>query len=227
MGARTLSKKTGPTVSEDLTTYSAQEGNEAASLHLLDLVLEGLCRVVPIAARLMPPGAAFCPVFGGAFTVRFVTFSVVMGDGTDLNVTAAIGLQAHAPLQRVPGAATTSRRGGSAVLTGHGIVSPGSWRGRKEPYWGAWLTCESSRVRMYESSTIPPACRSLHGRAGRRTGPLCGGRSRRRTTASCSEDKMKRLVAELQSQQAEGARLDADIADKLKALGFGDREPSR
>ena len=40
---------------------------------------------------LMPPGAAFCPVFGGAFTVRFVTFSVVMGDGTDLNVTAAIG----------------------------------------------------------------------------------------------------------------------------------------
>ena len=35
----------------------------------------------------MPPGAAFCPVFGGAFTVRFVTFSVVMGDGTDLNVT--------------------------------------------------------------------------------------------------------------------------------------------
>ena len=23
----------------------------------------------------MPPGAAFCPVFGGAFTVRFVTFS--------------------------------------------------------------------------------------------------------------------------------------------------------
>ena len=43
--------------------------------------------------RLMPPGAAFCPVFGGAFTVRFVTFSVVMGDGTDLNVTAAIGLQ--------------------------------------------------------------------------------------------------------------------------------------
>ena len=27
--------------------------------------------------RLMPPGAAFCPVFSGAFTVRFVTFSVV------------------------------------------------------------------------------------------------------------------------------------------------------
>ena len=34
----------------------------------------------------MPPSAAFCPVFGGAFTVRFVTFSVVMGDGNDLNV---------------------------------------------------------------------------------------------------------------------------------------------
>ena len=38
------------------------------------------CRVdlVPRSAncgRLMPPGAAFCPVFGGAFTVRFVIFS--------------------------------------------------------------------------------------------------------------------------------------------------------
>ena len=63
----------------------AQEGNEAASLHPLDLSARGLCHVVPRSAncgRLMPPGAAFCPVFGGAFTVRFVTFSVVMGDGT-------------------------------------------------------------------------------------------------------------------------------------------------
>ena len=41
----------------------------------------------------MPPGAAFCPVFGGAFTVRFVTFSVVMGDGTDLN--GARGADSH------------------------------------------------------------------------------------------------------------------------------------
>ena len=41
------------------------------------------------------------------------------------------------------------------------------------------------------------------------------------------EAKMKRLVAELQSQQGEGARLDAAIADNLKVLGFGDREPSR
>ena len=95
MGARTLSEKTGPTVPEDLTTYSAQEGNDAASLYPLDLVLKACATVVPRSAncgRLMPPGAAFCPVFGGAFTVRFVTFSVVMGDGTDLNVTAAIGL---------------------------------------------------------------------------------------------------------------------------------------
>ena len=36
------------------------------------------------------------------------------------------------------------------------------------------------------------------------------------------EAKMKRLVAELHAQQAEGARLDAAIADNLKALGFGD-----
>ena len=35
------------------------------------------------------------------------------------------------------------------------------------------------------------------------------------------EDKRKRLVAELREQQAEGARLDAAIADNLKALGFG------
>ena len=35
------------------------------------------------------------------------------------------------------------------------------------------------------------------------------------------EDKMKRLVAELQAQQAEGARLDVAIAENLKALGFG------
>ena len=36
------------------------------------------------------------------------------------------------------------------------------------------------------------------------------------------EDKMKRLVAELMEQQAEGARLDAAIAENLEALGFGE-----
>ncbi len=35
------------------------------------------------------------------------------------------------------------------------------------------------------------------------------------------EDKMKRLVAQLHEQQAEAAKLDAAIADNLKALGFG------
>ncbi len=40
------------------------------------------------------------------------------------------------------------------------------------------------------------------------------------------EEKMKRLVAELREQQAEGAKLDAAIAHNLKALGFGDRETS-
>ena len=35
-------------------------------------------------------------------------------------------------------------------------------------------------------------------------------------------DKMKRLVGELQKQQAEGARLDAAITQNLKALGFWD-----
>lgn len=36
------------------------------------------------------------------------------------------------------------------------------------------------------------------------------------------EEKMTRLVAELQAQQTEGARLDAASVDNLKALGFGD-----
>ena len=35
------------------------------------------------------------------------------------------------------------------------------------------------------------------------------------------EDKMTRLVAELREQQAEGARLEAAIAENLEALGFG------
>lgn len=35
------------------------------------------------------------------------------------------------------------------------------------------------------------------------------------------DEKRKRLVAALQEQQAEGARLDAAIAENLKALGFG------
>ena len=34
------------------------------------------------------------------------------------------------------------------------------------------------------------------------------------------EAKMHRLVSELQAQQADGARLDAAIAENLKALGF-------
>ena len=37
------------------------------------------------------------------------------------------------------------------------------------------------------------------------------------------ENKMKRLVEELRQQQAEGAKLDAAIAENLQALGFGDR----
>ena len=35
------------------------------------------------------------------------------------------------------------------------------------------------------------------------------------------EDKMKRLVATLREQQAEGAKLDAAIAANLKELGYG------
>ena len=35
------------------------------------------------------------------------------------------------------------------------------------------------------------------------------------------EAKMQRLVTDLRAQQAEAARLDAAIADNLKAIGFG------
>ena len=38
------------------------------------------------------------------------------------------------------------------------------------------------------------------------------------------EDKMKRLVSQLQEQQAEGTRLDAAISENLKALGFWERD---
>jgi hypothetical protein len=38
---------------------------------------------------------------------------------------------------------------------------------------------------------------------------------------------MRRLVVELQEQQAEGARLDAAITENLKALGFSSREEGR
>ena len=41
------------------------------------------------------------------------------------------------------------------------------------------------------------------------------------------EGKMKRLVAELQAQQAEGARLDAAIAENLKMLDFLPRKEGR
>ncbi len=34
------------------------------------------------------------------------------------------------------------------------------------------------------------------------------------------DEKMKRLVAQLKEQQAEGAKLDAAIAENLKELGF-------
>ena len=36
-------------------------------------------------------------------------------------------------------------------------------------------------------------------------------------------EKMQRLVTELEAQQAEGARLDAAIAENLRALGFGSK----
>ena len=37
------------------------------------------------------------------------------------------------------------------------------------------------------------------------------------------EDKMKRLVAQLREQQAEGARLDKAIEANLKTLGFSNK----
>ena len=37
-------------------------------------------------------------------------------------------------------------------------------------------------------------------------------------------EKMQRLAAELQQQQADAAKLDAAIAANLKELGYGDRK---
>ena len=36
-----------------------------------------------------------------------------------------------------------------------------------------------------------------------------------------AEEKMRRLVAQLRQQQAEAAKLDAEIAANLKELGYG------
>ena len=41
------------------------------------------------------------------------------------------------------------------------------------------------------------------------------------STSEPFEDKMRRLVAQLREQQAEGARLDAAIAENLRDLGYG------
>ena len=41
------------------------------------------------------------------------------------------------------------------------------------------------------------------------------------------EDKMKRLVAELQEQQAEAVSLDITISDNLKMLGYKTKERSK
>ena len=41
------------------------------------------------------------------------------------------------------------------------------------------------------------------------------------------EEKMRRLTAEWRAQQAEGARLDAAIAENLRALGFGARHSAK
>ena len=100
-----------------------------------------------------------------------------------------------------------------------------------------------SRTRTSRGS-LTPAIPGAAGRTATRTPQASAGA--RRTTrcagaAMCSpparyvgaplreddgepfEDKMKRLVSELQKQQAEGARPDTVIAEDLKALGFRER----
>ena len=58
---------------------------------------------------------------------------------------------------------------------------------------------------------VPPEARWSHLKA----------QARQEDDGELFEDKMKRLVAQLREQQAEGARLDAAIDASLKDLGYG------
>ena len=57
--------------------------------------------------------------------------------------------------------------------------------------------------------------------ARRRSGEQRDGADTKPIDGEPFKAKMGRLVAERQAQQAECARLDAAIAENLKALGFG------
>ena len=79
-------------------------------------------------------------------------------------------------------------------------------------------------VRRVQRADVPGFCKSATLEEVRRHGHVLTpgryvGAEAQEEDSEPFEDKMKRLVAELREQQAEGARLDAAI-DNLKALGF-------
>ncbi len=77
--------------------------DEQVDLVKVNVVLAVGCPPRASGYRVSHFAATRCPVFGGAFTVRFVTFSVVMGDGTDLNPgPAAVPKLSCAPASPLP-----------------------------------------------------------------------------------------------------------------------------
>ena len=87
--------------------------------------------------------------------------------------------------------------------------------------WHAW--CKGGDTDGYED--VPGFCKSASLDEVRRHGHVLTpgryvGAPPPEDDGEPFEDKMLRLVAELREQQAEGARLDAAIAENLKSLGF-------
>ncbi len=83
-----------------------------------------------------------------------------------------------------------------------------------------------------EYADVPGFCRSASLEEVRKHGHVLTpgryvGAPPREDDGEPFEDKMRRLVAELREQQAEGARLDAEIEKNLKGLGFWESEVRR
>ena len=97
-------------------------------------------------------------------------------------------------------------------------------RRRHCPYRGRLPRLARRRGSLRRPSGLLQERRARRGAAARPCADsraLCWRGAASPTTANRSRRRCSRLVAELQAQQAEGARLDAAIAENLKSLGFG------
>ena len=104
---------------------------------------------------------------------------------------------------------------------GTSSISP--WRNRGPSPVKGEGGCEGAS----EYADVPGFCKSAKLEEVRRHGHVLtpgryvGAEEAQEEDQEPFEDKMKRLVAELRQQQAEGAKLAAAIEANLKALGFG------